>query len=311
MRGRGGFIGTNVVPAAFALNSAASGVWTVREAEGFERAGTWPIVPPGGVSAGLQLWLDASDASTLYDDTIDGSLVAADGGVARWEDKSGNARHATQGTAIRRPARKTAVQGGLGVLRFDGNATAANSDRMSIAGSQATFKFLHEGDATVFCALINGTTTNYDRILTWVDTGNLRSATGYLLAYDDRSSVSRNNTLISSGGTAVSDCYSTIINNFVEMQTAKVYTNTIQSTASAASRSLVYKNGTLDSAVNSATGTATGNASYPLFIGGTADDGGGFAFQGDFLELIIYNSALSDTNRAAVESYLMTKWGIT
>ena len=43
MRGRGGFIGANVTPAASAINSAASGVWTLREAESLKRAGTWPI----------------------------------------------------------------------------------------------------------------------------------------------------------------------------------------------------------------------------------------------------------------------------
>ena len=42
MRGRGGFIGANVTPASAAVNSAASGVWTVQEAESLKRAGTWP-----------------------------------------------------------------------------------------------------------------------------------------------------------------------------------------------------------------------------------------------------------------------------
>jgi hypothetical protein len=43
MRGRGGYIGANVTPASAAVNSAASGVWTVRDAESLKRAGTWPI----------------------------------------------------------------------------------------------------------------------------------------------------------------------------------------------------------------------------------------------------------------------------
>jgi hypothetical protein len=42
-RPRAGYIGFNRIPAASALNSAASGVWTVREAESLNRAGTWPI----------------------------------------------------------------------------------------------------------------------------------------------------------------------------------------------------------------------------------------------------------------------------
>jgi len=47
MRPRGGYIGFNRVPAAAAANSAASGVWTLREAEALRRAGTWPTNPTG------------------------------------------------------------------------------------------------------------------------------------------------------------------------------------------------------------------------------------------------------------------------
>ena len=51
------------------------------------------------------LWLDASDLSTIYDTSVGGSLVADGGSVGRWEDKSGNARHAIQATAGNRPVR--------------------------------------------------------------------------------------------------------------------------------------------------------------------------------------------------------------
>ena len=44
------------------------------------------------------LWLDAADSTTLFDATIGGSLVVDGGTVRRWEDKSGNARHATNST---------------------------------------------------------------------------------------------------------------------------------------------------------------------------------------------------------------------
>jgi hypothetical protein len=53
------------------------------------------------------MWLDASDPTTLYDATVGGNLVTNGGTVARWEDKSGNVRHATQGTSTRRPRLST------------------------------------------------------------------------------------------------------------------------------------------------------------------------------------------------------------
>jgi hypothetical protein len=67
------------------------------------------------------LWLDASDASTLFDEVSGGSAVAADGAVARWEDKSGNDRHCTQSTPAARAVRKTAVQNSLDCLLFSGS----------------------------------------------------------------------------------------------------------------------------------------------------------------------------------------------
>jgi hypothetical protein len=83
-----------------------------------------PVAGGGGsfdpLSLSPALWLDASDSSTLYDAVTGGSLVAADGLVARWEDKSGNARHATQATSGSRAVRKTSQINSKDVLRFDG-----------------------------------------------------------------------------------------------------------------------------------------------------------------------------------------------
>jgi len=67
------------------------------------------------------LWLDASDSSTLFDATSGGSLVAADGGVARIEDKSGNFRHFTQSSSTSRPLRRVSVQNGRDAVEFDGS----------------------------------------------------------------------------------------------------------------------------------------------------------------------------------------------
>lgn len=56
------------------------------------------------------LWLDASDASTITD--------AGAGKVSEWRDKSGNARHMLQTTAGNRPTTGTRSQNGLNVIDF-------------------------------------------------------------------------------------------------------------------------------------------------------------------------------------------------
>lgn len=59
--------------------------------------------------AGLALWLDASDISTLSQDTGGSTPVTTSGDpVGRWADKSGNSRHLTQATAGRRPTYQAA-----------------------------------------------------------------------------------------------------------------------------------------------------------------------------------------------------------
>jgi hypothetical protein len=57
-----------------------------------------------------ELWLDASDASTI--------TIAT--GVSQWDDKSGNGYHFTQATASAQPALSTAALNGLDVITFDG-----------------------------------------------------------------------------------------------------------------------------------------------------------------------------------------------
>jgi hypothetical protein len=76
------------------------------------------IWTPAQISTSL--WLDASDAATLFDAVSGGSPVAADGAVARWQDKSGNDRHATQSASGSRGLRKTSIQNSLDVVRLDG-----------------------------------------------------------------------------------------------------------------------------------------------------------------------------------------------
>jgi len=311
-RGRGGYIGFNRVPASSALNSAASGVWTLREAESLRRAGTWPVADPAGVGSSVQLWLDASDASTLYDATSGGSLVAADGGVARWEDKSGNGRHMTQGTAGSRPARKTAIQGGLDVLRFDGSA-----DFMSVASSTAAFKFLHGSAYSIFAVVRIRALNTREFIL---ETGPLGSPTGDNQSLGAALAIFSDGKLfhfVRAGGTAE-------INNQSAASAFSSGSSYVVSvvgdvgSGTAAARSVAKINAGSAIQNNTQTDTpSTDSSRINLTIGRAIGYNGDGSVEYeqyadlDFCEVILYNSALSDTNRAAVETYLIDKWAIT
>jgi hypothetical protein len=257
---------------------------------------------------GLQLWLDASDANTLYDATTGGSLVAADGGVARWEDKSGNARHMTQGTAGSRPARKTAIQGGLDVLRFDGS-----NDFMSVPSSTATFKFLHSTNSTIFFVL-DANESGFAPFLSTYDTSSAN--VGISLETGNGSGTA--DKVLHRTGRGVSDTSpvgQTTGNAFLGFS-FNVISVVTQPIATAADRSSIRRNGGTAATGNTNTDTpSSANSQYNLSL--ATDNylgvGSGTATYSsmDIAEIIIYNSALSDTERAAVENYLISKWGIT
>lgn len=57
------------------------------------------------------LWLDAADPSTI---------TSSSGLVSQWSDKSGNERHATQGTSALQPSTGTTTKNGLNVISFTG-----------------------------------------------------------------------------------------------------------------------------------------------------------------------------------------------
>lgn len=72
------------------------------------------------VTDGLSLWLDASDATTLFQD-YDMTLPAGVGDpVGAWMDKSGNDYQASQLDDAFRPTLETDAVGGKPALRFDG-----------------------------------------------------------------------------------------------------------------------------------------------------------------------------------------------
>lgn len=295
-RPRGGIIGVNATPAASAINSAASGVWTLREVEALKRAGTWPASFGGPASInGLQLWLDAADESTLFDATTGGSPVAANGGVARWDDKSGNARHFTQSTGGRRPLRKTSQQNGKDTLLLDGSDDClVGSDFLDLTSRGMSAFLVYKRNATGFRhELLSKTQTSSG--FGWV----FYHGSGGELNF--RTQGSGRATAISTAASVSADGYVVVslVLSSGQVSSGKMYRN--GSALSMASPT--YVGSGLETAIDT---------SGPIQIG-VQEYAGDLYFAANInaAEIVIYDSALPDTDRAPVENYLIAKWGIT
>lgn len=86
------------------------------------------------------LWLDASDASTLYQSN-GGAAAAADGDpVGYWMDKSGNGRHLTQTSGINKPLLKLAIKNGKNGVLFNGTSSFFNMANYTHGSSMTCFR---------------------------------------------------------------------------------------------------------------------------------------------------------------------------
>lgn len=84
--------------------------------------------------AGLSLWLDASDASTITTGT----------GVSQWRDKSASGSLWTQGTGNNQPATGTQTLNGRNVLVFDGsNDTLAATTPFAVTTTPFSLFVVH------------------------------------------------------------------------------------------------------------------------------------------------------------------------
>jgi hypothetical protein len=235
--------------------------------------------------AGLTAWWDASDSSTLFDADTGGSATAADGEVGRLEDKSGLGHNFTQATSANRPARKTAVQNGLDVLRLDGT-----NDRMLT--SQAFSTFFGSTQSTVFvaCKATSVGTNSTDPYSNETVLAAASSAHGFVML--------RSNS--TAGAYGYDSNYRTASLSYVA-GVWKVFTTT-------------HSASTLGFRINkSSPATASlGTRDFltqGLYLGANWNNSA--FFDGDVGEIITYNVALSDADREKVEDYLMDKWGIT
>lgn len=230
------------------------------------RGNVTPPFTPLSIS-GCQLWLDASDTS---------SITHTSNSVSQWNDKSGNARHATQGTAVNQPVTNTRTVNSLNVIDYP-----PSPFRQLDLGTGINSVWL--GANTVFL-VTNTDNTSLDR--GYFECSGTPQGQGIVVS---------NNTVRKArfrhGNSSLADVSGTLNTN--PMILARTYNGASSVTG--------YIDGGTGVSQTAAAVTATSNTLM----------GSSFGTDGLYAEVIVYNSALSTTDMNRVGQYLATKWGIT
>lgn len=239
---------------------------------------------------GLQLWLDASDATTLFQDSAGTTPVAANNDVVGlWRDKSGNSRHYSRTTTANKPLYKTAVQNGLSALSFDGS-----NDSLSLGSGLNILR--NVGGATI--AIARGTAVASSRVAFHISTGsglnNARLAVWANASFQAGLYASRTDA-------QVSEFVNSTITGAV-VQIAKVdYT-----TRAAQNRINGSINGTSATLQNAGSTSDTNSAGSR--VGAQSD--GNFFWSGNLFEILVWPRALTNDEGLAITAYLNTKWSV-
>jgi len=228
--------------------------------------------------SGLQFWVDASDATTLYTDSTLTTLAVSDGDVVGgWKDKSGNSRNALQTDGTKKPLLKLAIINGRNAARFNSTTTLNIGDY-----------FKHQQISVV--AVLKITTTGICVPFSRGGSGNYDPAVALIY---NRSGTNTSASFNPSGTPA-----------FVNVSITQNQTSTVFMSADGSTLTNTT-NGTTVTAVQS--GALQFNTNT-VQIGQLDGDSGLFA-AGDYCEFLVYSQALTGSDKANVLSYLQAKWG--
>jgi hypothetical protein len=236
-----------------------------------------PLECPGDVCDNMLMWFDANKASTIKSGSDCTGSVSADGTVGCWQDRTGNGYDMKQATSSQRPVYKTSILNSKPIIRFDGSNDVLRTGDMS--DTSAT-------PYTFFAVYKDTPTTGYS---------------GYF--FDNEAEILILGKWSGAG-------------NKIQFNNGNSWSSTIDDTdthqivtfvLNGSSDGRIYMNGALK---------LDGQSYTNRKIGGTVALGGRWSTSyttyqnGDMAEFIVYNAALNDANRVAVEESLGTKWGI-
>jgi len=251
------------------------------------------VIP--GTSLTPTVWLRADAVNGLNPQGNPAALPANNAQIPFWGDSSGNSRNGTQGIVAQQPRFVTNQVNGKPVVRFDGATTAGQGDFMNIIGGAIANTELSK--LTMFIVSNDnraaGDINNKDILSTRDNRGN-----GWVETYEPGSNQHRyvHIGLGSQFNSVVDDNMGS--DKFHILETRRDGLN-IEYGHDAALQVTEHLDGFRPTTLG-VTQIGNNNNDLNRFL------------RGDIAEIIVFdNSKLTDTQRRAVESYLLGKYGIT
>ena len=246
---------------------------------------------------GLGLWLDGSDETSLFDDPYSGSNVAADGTIARWEDKSNNLRHARQTTSAERPIRKAGAQNGRDAVRFDGTDDFLFASKNLWNGASG---------GTIICVYKRNNNVGFQVVLDWTrgsdESQRLRTFSAFD-SNDHRAYFRPSDSSMDQANTShaeVGNEYNIVVHRFdLGAQTMRMNFNGVEvSSLSSLGLASAVTNSDSNFAHIGARHHASSGTPYAVQF-----------FPGDLCEVLAYRRDLTASELRNIEEYLQSKWG--
>ena len=229
---------------------------------------------------------------------LDSRMLTESDGTAldSWANR-GSLAISPAATSTERPTVERNEQGGNPVVRFDGS-----NDRLTFNSSTGSFNYLFNDVSTVIAAWRHGTVSDPNAAMILMDSCEFAAQRGFTLAYDDRASLSRNNTgcprAIAAGGTAI---FNPTIQNFSTPNEFCIWAMVGDpANATASERVSMSRNAGAQQKTNVATNAiGSGNAGSNMTIGRQAS--GDNRLNGDIAQICIWSEKFSESKSKRFE----------